>query len=168
MQSARSTRPLTLAAIAASALAAGVLIANAGPLDPPAGPPQPTGRTLNEVSDRIEQVETAVNDSGNGPQLDSFAFRFDSPDTAVLQGTGRVRVQHVIITKGAVELKGAGGSGRSTERLNSIYSAAGTQYLGSVSIPLGLEFELPLVLSNTFGVAGESVGLVVYTEVVAN
>ena len=68
MRHTRTTRPLTLVAIAASALAVGVLIANAGPLDPPAGTPQPTGRTLGEIYDRIDlslqNADTVLADQG--------------------------------------------------------------------------------------------------------
>ncbi|MFG0328206.1 MAG: right-handed parallel beta-helix repeat-containing protein [Phycisphaerales bacterium JB037] len=59
---ARSSRRATAALIALTLLGSGVILAVAGPLDPPAGPPAPTMKTLDQVEPRTP-VESLPGDA---------------------------------------------------------------------------------------------------------
>lgn len=82
-------------------------LAAPGTLDPPAGPVEGTGRTLDEIYDRIEATELQVATiAANGGPWQSFTQFVGANDqlTAIRVGSGRVHVHAVIANAGRVTL----------------------------------------------------------------
>ena len=135
-----SRTPTILATAATAATLGGLIIAHAGPLDPPPGPPQPTGRTLGEIYDRIDlslqNADTVLVDQG---PWQSFAGELPvSSPTVIDPGSG---ILHSVILSGAqgrinVSLEEIG-TGRALARIRQ-YEDAPTQITLNVRYETGL------------------------------